>query len=51
MAKVLIDISDELYDYIKSDKYNRNLEARLDYQLRFAVESGVLVTDNVVEKK
>ena len=51
MAKVLIDISDELYEYVKSEKYNRTLEARFDYQVRFAVKEGVLVTDNVVEKK
>ena len=38
--KLIIDIPDELYNYIKSDKYDEHLEKRFDFKIRNSVENG-----------
>lgn len=50
MPKMIINISDEIYDYIQSDKYDKRLEARFDYQIRFAVKEGTVLSDNATNR-
>ena len=39
--KVVIDLPEKLYNYIKSDNYDEHLDRRFDYKVRFAVKEGI----------
>ena len=39
--QVVIEIPEELYNYIKSGLYDEHLDRRFDYKVRFAVRDGV----------
>ena len=41
--KIVIDIDEELYNYIHSKSYDEHLDSRFDYQIRFAVKDGTLL--------
>lgn len=38
--QIAIKIDEELYNYIQTEKYDKHLDARFDYQVRFAVKNG-----------
>ena len=38
--QVVIDIDDELYNYMKTEEYDEHLNKRFDHQIRFAVKDG-----------
>lgn len=38
--QVVIEIDEELYNYMQTDVYNERLDKRFDYQIRFAVKDG-----------
>jgi hypothetical protein len=38
--KLVIDIDEKLYDYMQTEVYDRHLDKRFDYQIRFAVKKG-----------
>ena len=38
--QLVIDIDDELYDYIRTEEYDEHLDKRFDYQIRFSVKNG-----------
>ena len=39
--KLVIDIPKELYDYMQSETYDKHLDRRFDYRIRFAVKDGI----------
>ena len=39
--KLVIDLPEELYNYIKSGNYDEHLDRRFDYKVRFAVKEGI----------
>lgn len=39
--KIVIDIPKELYDYMQSETYDKHLDRRFDYRIRFAVKNGI----------
>ena len=39
--KLIIDIDDELYDYMQTDICNSVLDNRFDYAVRYAVKDGI----------
>lgn len=49
MMKLIIDLPEELYNYIKSDNYDEHLERRFDYKVRFAVKEGISIPDEEEE--
>ena len=38
--KIVIDIDKELYNYMRTEEYDRYLDKRFDYQIRLAVANG-----------
>lgn len=38
--QIVINISDELYNYMQTEGYDEHLDRRFDYQIRFAVKNG-----------
>ena len=38
--KIVINIDEELYNYIQTEGYDGHLDRRFDYQIRFAVKNG-----------
>ncbi len=38
--QVVIDIDEKLYDYMRQEEYDKQLDKRFDYQIRFAVKNG-----------
>lgn len=39
-TQVVIDLSEELYNYMQTEEYDEHLDRRFDYQIRFAVKNG-----------
>ena len=39
--QIVIDIPKELYDYMQSETYDKHLDRRFDYRIRFAVKDGI----------
>lgn len=39
--KLVIDLPEKLYNYIKSNNYDEHLDRRFDYMIRFAVREGI----------
>lgn len=42
--QVVIDIPDELYNYINSESYDVHLDMRFDFQIRHSVQKGIPLT-------
>lgn len=40
-VEVVVRIPKELYDYIQSETYDKHLDSRFDYKIRFAVKEGI----------
>lgn len=38
--EIVIDIPEELYNYMQTEEYNEQLDKRFDYKIRFAVKEG-----------
>lgn len=38
--QIIIKIDEELYNYMQTEKYDKHLDKRFDYQVRFAVRNG-----------
>ena len=38
--QIVIDIDEELYNYMQSKLYDEHIDRRFDYQIRFAVKDG-----------
>lgn len=51
--KIVIDIDEELYNYIQTEEYDEHLSKRFDYQIRFAVKDGTPLTNvlNMISKE
>ena len=39
--QVVIEMDEELYNYMQTDEYDEHLDKRFDYQIRFAVKDGI----------
>ena len=52
--EIVIDIDEELYNYIQTEGYDEHLDKRFDYQIRFAVKNGTPLPkehrDLIIEK-
>ena len=40
MKKIVIDVDEDIYNYIQTEGYDEHLDKRFDYQIRFAVKNG-----------
>lgn len=38
--ELVIKIDEELYNYMQTNEYDKHLDKRFDYQIRFAVKNG-----------
>lgn len=38
--QVVIEIDEKLYNYMQTEEYDKHLDKRFDYQIRFAVKDG-----------
>lgn len=43
--KIVIDIDEELYNYMRTEEYDRYLDKRFDYQIRLAVANGTPLSE------
>lgn len=41
--EIVINISDELYNYINSESYDEHLDKRFDFQIRNSIKKGTLL--------
>lgn len=41
--QIVIDIDEELYNYMQTEEYNEHLDKRFDYQIRFSIKNGTLL--------
>ena len=44
--QIVIEMPEELYDYIQTEKYDEHLDRRFDYMSRFAVKDGTPLPDH-----
>ena len=44
--KLVINIPEELYNYVQSESYDEHLDRRFDYRIRFAVRDATPLSDN-----
>lgn len=44
--KIIIDIDEDLYNYMQTEGYDEHLDKRFDYQIRFAVKKGTPLPQN-----
>ncbi len=43
--KIVIDIDKELYNYMRTEEYDKYLDKRFDYQIRPAVGNGIPLSE------
>jgi hypothetical protein len=42
--QIVIKIDEKLYNYMQTEEYDKHLDKRFDYQIRFAVKNGIPIS-------